>query len=139
MDNVATLRPAGSSPASAFWWLRHSVRVTLVVGCALHYMSHWQTFSIRNVLPQPDWVEEALLGTRQGAETAPLGQEAGRPNDPRWETWDSAKAKVVHHACLPSMLIKIVHDGFSRVVGPGAWAMKEGFGALWPVYNALTA
>ena len=25
------------------------------------------------------------------------------------------------------MLIRIAHDGFSRVVGPGAWAMKEVF------------
>ena len=34
---------------------------------------------------------------------------------------------MVYHACLPSMLIKIVHDGLSRAVGLGAWAMKEVF------------
>ena len=99
------------------WW-----SVVLV-----RYMSPWQPFAIRNALPQPDWVEEALLGTRQGDALALLGKEAGRPSGPRWEAWDSAKAKVVYHACLPSMLIKIVHDGLSRAVGLGAWAMKEVF------------
>ena len=55
-------------------------------------------------------------------------REASRPTDPQWETWDSAKATVVDHACLPSRLIIRIHDGLSRVVGPGVWAMQEVFG-----------
>ena len=35
---------------------------------------------------------------------------------------------TVYYCCLPSMLIKIAHDGFSRSVGVGAWQMKEVFG-----------
>ena len=38
------------------------------------------------------------------------------------------RQSVVYHACLPSMLIKIVHDPLPRVVGPGAAAMKAVFG-----------
>ena len=54
--------------------------------------------------------------------------EAGRPSDPQWETWDSANAKVVSDGCLPSMLIKTVHDGLSLVAGLGVWTMVEVFG-----------
>ena len=109
-----------SSPAAAIWWFNHCLRAHLVVSCALHYMSPWQTFSLQNAQPQPQWVDEALLGSRQGEEA-----ESGVPIEPRRQQWDSSKAMTVYYCCLPSMLIKIAHDGFSRSVGDGAWQMKE--------------
>ena len=47
-----------------------------------------------------------------------------------WKVGTVQRRKVVNHACLPSTLIKIVHDRFPRVVGPGAAAMKEVFGII---------
>ena len=47
-----------------------------------------------------------------------------------WKVGAVQRRKVVNHACLPSTLIKIVHDRFPRVVGPGAAAMKEVFGII---------
>jgi hypothetical protein len=76
--DVATLRAAMSSLVAAIWWFNHSLRAHLVVSCALHYMSPLQTFSLQNAQPQPQWVDEALLGTRQGEET-----ESGVPIEPR--------------------------------------------------------
>ena len=108
-----------SSPAAAIWWFNHSLRAHIVVSCALHYMSPWQTFSLQNAQPQPQWVDEALLGSRQGEET-----ESGVPFEPRRQQWDSSKATTVYYCCLPSMLIEIAHDGFGRSVGDGAWQMK---------------
>ena len=108
MDFVARLRAVASSPGAAFWWFNHSLRSQLVVSCALHYMSPWQCFSIMNAQPQPQWATDALLGPRQGEE-----RELGTPIDPAWTKWDSAKIQTVYYGCLPSFLIKIVHDGFS--------------------------
>ena len=68
-DYVATLRAAMSSPVAAIWWFNHRLRAHFVVSCALHYMSPWQTFSLQNAQPQPQCVDEALLGARQGEET----------------------------------------------------------------------
>ena len=47
-----------------------------------------------------------------------------------WKVGTVQRRTVVNHACLPSTLIKIVHDRFPRVVGPGAAAMKEVFGII---------
>ena len=35
---------------------------------------------------------------------------------------------MVYHGCLPSMLLKHIHDGFPRVVGPGSLTMKDACG-----------
>ena len=81
-----------------------------------------QTFSLQNAQPQPQWIDEALLGARQGEET-----ESGASVEPRQQKWDTSKAMTVYYSCLPSMFIKITHDGLSRSVGDGAWQMKEVF------------
>ena len=91
--------------------------------CAFHYLSPWQTFTILNTQPQPQWATDALLGTRQGE-----GSETGTLRQPEKSTWDSSKAVVVYHPCLPSSLARILHDGFSRTVGQGSASMKEVFG-----------
>ena len=123
MDYVGTLRAACSSPASASWWFSNSLWTQVVASCALHYMAPWQALSIKNALLQPQWATEALLGTRPGDE-----KEMGVPTDPKWAAWGTSKAMVVYHRCLPSMLVKIVHDGFSRKIGQGSWQRKEVYG-----------
>ena len=56
-------------------------------------MSPWQTFSLQNAQPQPQWVHEALLGARQGEET-----EIGVPIEPRQKQWDAIKAMTVYYS-----------------------------------------
>ena len=123
MDYVSTLRAAASTPLVAFWWFDHSLRSLLVTCCAFHYLSPWQTFTILNTQPQPQWATDALLGTRLGE-----GSETGTLRQPEKSTWDSSKAMVVYHPCLPSSLVRIIHDGFSRKVGQGSSSKKEVFG-----------
>ena len=86
-------------------------------------MAPWQVLTIQNALPQPQWATEAFLGTRLGDE-----KEQGVPSDPQWANWDTSKAMVVYHGCLPSLFIKIAHHGFSRQIGAGNWRMKAVYG-----------
>ena len=72
------------------WWFNRSLRAHLVVSCALHYISPWQTFSLQNAQPQPQWVDEALLGARQAE-----GAETGVLAEPRQKQWDTSEAMIV--------------------------------------------
>ena len=69
MDYMAILPAVASALASAFWWFSHSLRAQLVMRSALHCMSPWQHVLLQNAQPQPQRVDEALFGARQGEET----------------------------------------------------------------------
>ena len=79
-------------------------------------------------LPQPGWVEDALLGTLQGEGAAQMGQEDGRPNAPRLESWDSAKAQ----SCQSCMSSIHADQDCPRQVSTRCWTRSRSHeGGIW--------
>jgi len=62
LDDLATLRVAGSIPRVAFYWPGQSPTFTQTLAAAFHYCSPNYYFSVQTAAPDPDWACQGYIG-----------------------------------------------------------------------------
>ena len=125
-DFVASMRSAGSSPASHFWWPLNQFQHQLTLSTALHIMLPYQYLSIENTASPPSWALVSMAASAGGRQAEGVGGSMPLETQ-NWGWWDTTKTGVFYHGTSALHLPSIISNGIRRSFGAGSDALQHTF------------